>query len=458
MALPYCPGVDFARQIKYNNGMNQNTKAPLMNMLADYAEKNTFRGHMPGHKGRSLFDAFAFDITELSFSDDLFNPQAAILEEEKLLAAAAGARHTKMLTGGASLGIACILAPFAGKPVILSRASHRSVLDACVLFGITPYFIEDELPCTAQPSPAQYMKAVSRRADAAALFVTTPDYFGRCLPLADIARQAKKAGMALLADEAHGAHLPYFAGMLPESAGLHADAWVQSVHKTQYGLSQAALMHFNSTELFQQALALYPMLATSSPSYPIMASIAESRRLFAGLNKQKFLAQVSALCQSLAQGDCPPVQYENADVTRLVLDVSAAGGGAVAAKHLERAGFFAEMAYGRLLVFILTPAQTDFAPFIKAVATLPKAPLYIEKTMTWRPERLVPLREAAFAQKEWVPLSEAAGRISGVFAGPYPPGYPAVTPGERITGPCVRALRGGAFGLQNRKIGVLHIP
>ena len=67
------------------------------------------------------------------------------------------------------------------------------------------------------------------------------------------------------------------------------------------------------------------------------------------------------------------------------------------------------------------------------------------------PERAVPLREAFFAPSEAVPLERAAGRVSAVPAGPYPPGVALVTPGERVTEELAAYLRAlgprRAFGL-----------
>lgn len=66
-------------------------------------------------------------------------------------------------------------------------------------------------------------------------------------------------------------------------------------------------------------------------------------------------------------------------------------------------------------------------------------------------ERAVPLREAFFAPSEAVPLERAAGHVSAVPAGPYPPGVALVTPGERVTEEMAAYLRAlgprRAFGL-----------
>lgn len=52
-------------------------------------------------------------------------------------------------------------------------------------------------------------------------------------------------------------------------------------------------------------------------------------------------------------------------------------------------------------------------------------------------------REAFFADVEQVPIEQAEGRIAAEMASPYPPGVPAVAPGERINADVIAYLRTG---------------
>ncbi|MEV5645752.1 hypothetical protein AB0L67_37420 [Streptomyces flaveolus] len=58
------------------------------------------------------------------------------------------------------------------------------------------------------------------------------------------------------------------------------------------------------------------------------------------------------------------------------------------------------------------------------------------------PQVMLP-RDAFFGPAEAVPLDRAAGRVAAEVITPYPPGVPAVLPGERLTGPVLRYLRSG---------------
>ena len=52
-------------------------------------------------------------------------------------------------------------------------------------------------------------------------------------------------------------------------------------------------------------------------------------------------------------------------------------------------------------------------------------------------------RDAFFAAAEAVPLAEAVGRVAAEQITPYPPGIPAVVPGERLTAEVLDYLRTG---------------
>jgi lysine decarboxylase len=53
-------------------------------------------------------------------------------------------------------------------------------------------------------------------------------------------------------------------------------------------------------------------------------------------------------------------------------------------------------------------------------------------------------RAAFFSDHERVSADQAAGRIAAETAAPYPPGVPALAPGERIQGDVLAALQAEA--------------
>ena len=64
-------------------------------------------------------------------------------------------------------------------------------------------------------------------------------------------------------------------------------------------------------------------------------------------------------------------------------------------------------------------------------------------------ETVMAPRDAFFAAVEQVPADEAAGRIAAEQITPYPPGIPAVVPGEQLTNSIVEYLRTGVAAGMN---------
>jgi arginine decarboxylase len=63
--------------------------------------------------------------------------------------------------------------------------------------------------------------------------------------------------------------------------------------------------------------------------------------------------------------------------------------------------------------------------------------------VSWRisPQPVLSPRDAFFAPRERVPAADAAGRVAAETIAPYPPGIPAIAPGELLTTDLLDALR-----------------
>jgi lysine decarboxylase len=66
--------------------------------------------------------------------------------------------------------------------------------------------------------------------------------------------------------------------------------------------------------------------------------------------------------------------------------------------------------------------------------------------VSWRisPQPVLSPRDAFFAPRERVPAAGAAGRVAAETISPYPPGIPAIAPGELVTTDLLDALRAEA--------------
>lgn len=437
-------------------------EAPLVKALEGVKGRLSF--HMPAHKGKAgiLPLEAGLDLTELSVTDNLYDARGPIREAQRLAALSAHAAATLFLTNGSTCGVEAMLcyAARTGDKVILPRASHMSAISACALYGLTPVWVDAFADGGGAPftPEAELISAIKANPDAACVLVTRPDYYGRLLPLAAIAAAAHEAGMLLIVDEAHGAHMSW----LP-AAGIYipagrraqvpagamdsgADICVQSAHKTLPALTGGAYLHCGRGIDAERLCRCVALTQSSSPSFLIMASL-DAARAYMDKSGAAELARAAELCEGLNR-HC--VEYEDilparmyfdtpCDRTRLALDVSGRGiTGFEAMRALEAMGIDAELADGRRLVMIAScaDASADFARLKKAISALPHGSGDFESPRASRMPRgsyAMSIRRAALGDTERVPLAGAAGHVAARAIGAYPPGVPVCVPGERIS-------------------------
>ena len=101
----------------------------------------------------------------------------------------------------------------AGDKIILPRNVHKSVINALVLCGATPVYVNPEvdkkLGISLGMELPEVERAVKENPDATCILVNNPTYYGICSDLRSIVKLAHDHGMLALVDEAHGTHL-YF--------------------------------------------------------------------------------------------------------------------------------------------------------------------------------------------------------------------------------------------------------
>jgi len=419
--------------------------------------------HMPASQGRAPFSSFCpyrLDTTELPVTDDLYRPTGAIAEAERLAAKSAGAGATLMTPGGSTAGLHAMLlyACKRGDEVILPRNAHLSCLNLCATAGLTPVFAEPSFTAEGRPytAPAAYARALEEHPRAPAALALHSDYYGLLTDLPAVVRETHARGRLLLCDEAHGAYFNWREDV-PNAGACGADLFVQSAHKTLPALTPGAWLHAMAGVDAERLRGALRMVQTSSPSFPIMLSLDEARawmdlrgpaacdRLAAAL--ERFRAEAAGL--GFADGQASPPPGMRYDRLRLVL--RAPMGGLLLQAALERRGLDVEMCDGDGVVCILSlldgPArlrkllkalravsrEAGRAPERAETAALPKP-----RPEAWPPRRM-PMSEAAFAPSQPMPLSQAAGRVSAVNVGPYPPGTAWLTAGDEVT-PEVLAL------------------
>ena len=412
---------------------------PLYDALRAYAERAAARFHMPGHKGKALplaeLEALApIDVTELPGTGNLYEPGEPFDTAQALWAERFGFEQCQFLTGGSTQGVhtglALCCAP--GDKVLMDRGCHRSAFNALALLDLEPVWLERPWPesenLTGPISPETVEKMLGQYPDIKTVCITSPTYAGVLSDIGAIARVAHAHGARLFVDGAHGAHLPFLG--LPPFEG--ADAVVVSAHKTLPAMGQTALLFVRGfdPDRTRQMASVY---GSSSPSYPMMASLDAARDWMEREGIQEYgraalrVAELRQKFPSLRPGDGLSL-----DPARLVLKAKDGRG---FARELERRGIFPEMEDGGHVVLICTchdggtafqlleSALDELRPLMGDCPPLPAPPL---------PAAALTPRQALFAPSETVPLERSAGRISACQLAPYPPGVPVIAPGETI--------------------------
>ena len=256
----------------------------LQHQLLDYAASGPYPLHMPGHKRRMAPAPGlpqGWDLTEVEGVDDLHAATGILADAMERTAELHHAARTWYLVGGSTCGLLAgirALAP-AGSKVICARNCHKAVYHAIELGGLRPRWLMPPLVegwgICGSISPGQVAAALADTPDAACVILTSPTYEGVISDIAAIARLCHARHIPLLVDEAHGAHLGLFPGWPDSAVTLGADLVVQSAHKTLPSLTQTAYLHLGRDSLadpdeVERQLGVFE---TSSPSYPLMASL-----------------------------------------------------------------------------------------------------------------------------------------------------------------------------------------
>ncbi len=450
--------------------------APLYDALRALAGTDPLRMHMPGHKGRPIAGHFAgaaaIDFTELPGTGNLYLADGPIHEAELSFARFAGAERCCFLTGGSTLGLYAMLAAAArpGERVLLDRGSHKAAYNACAVLGLEAEYLYAPLLSPfgiASGITPEALDAALEKGRFRAVLVTSPTYYGICLPLRELAETAHRHGVLLLVDGAHGAHFP--AVGLPSACALGADAEVCSAHKTLPALGQTALL-YSSASLEAPLRGAASVFGTSSPSYLLMASMDLGRDALEGADGVRYRAaaeKTDALRRQLLQETpflplTPELAGRPLDPCRLTVCTAAGGLTGFEAEALLRGkhGVYCEMADDRNLVFILTCADTpaDFDRLRGALAALPFSGggLLPPPEETPRAQRILSLREAFFSPKEEVLQAEAEGAVCGGLFAPYPPGIPILAYGEKIEKIHLAYLRKKRYNREG-KLSVLRL-
>lgn len=437
----------------------------IYNQLQKY--KNADKAfHMPGHKGRGdfakLFPVAELDVTELTWSDNLACPNGIIAAAQRDVAEILGAKKSYFLTDGSSSGVMTMIFAVSkrGKKLIVPRGCHQSVWNACRLFGIEPIAVRGKIVegIMLPPDPEEIRLLLKKYDGISGMIATSPDYYGNVSPLKEYSEILREENCLLLVDGAHGAHLAF--DERQKYAGTYADIWVDGAHKTLFTLTQGAVLNLNDNSLIPDVEEGLNIFRTTSPSYPVMASVEYGIKLFA--NDSSYLSRAREAAQTLKSDKFFTV-YSSDDWAKLAIDCKPFGISAdFAAEELENRGINCEFSDGRYILVYLSPAVTadDMRRLIEVLkSVLCDSRLknsYRTRDLEIPASKNFGFQYALNCPHEWIALDNSVGRICAQNTGITPPCIPVCVIGELITDGAVRTLKSGkTFGLSQGRIKVV---
>ncbi|MDM5237091.1 aminotransferase class I/II-fold pyridoxal phosphate-dependent enzyme [Bacillus cereus] len=440
--------------------MNQN-RMPLYEALIEFKERGPLSFHVPGHKNgvnfpqeaaREFKDILSIDVTELTGLDDLHSPFECIDEAQKLLADVYGAKKSWFLINGSTVGNLAMILSCCGEHdiVLVQRNCHKSIINGLKLAGANPIFLDtwiDEVYNVPVGIRDEVIKeAIERYPNAKALILTHPNYYGMGMDLEASIAYAHAHKIPVLVDEAHGAHF-CIGEPFPKSALAYgADIVVHSAHKTLPAMTMGSYLHINSRLVKEEKVSIYlSMLQSSSPSYPIMASLDIARFTLASI-KEKGHDEIVEFFRRFKEGLCsiPQIailQYPLQDELKVTVQTRCQLSGYELQSLFEKGGIYTEMADPYNVLFIL-PMQVN-EQYMKAIDIMRVALQHYavkDKSESIRYTYKGGFSPLAYTYKQLegcktkvVPIEEAVGMIAAEMVIPYPPGIPLIIYGERIT-------------------------
>ena len=442
--------------------------APIYEALERFRRMRIVPFDVPGHKhgrgNKELVELLgercvSIDVNSMKPLDNLCHPVSVIKDAEQLAAEAIHASHAFLMVGGTTSSVQAMVLSCCkkGDKIILPRNVHRSVINALVLCGAIPIYVNPDvdhnLGISLGMKVSQVEMAIQKHPDAVAVFVNNPTYYGICSDLRSIVKKAHAHCMKVLVDEAHGTHF-YFGENLPVSAmEAGADMASVSMHKSGGSLTQSSFLLVGPSMHAGYVRQIINLTQTTSGSYLLLSSLDISRRNLVLRGRESF-ARVAALAdyareeinriggyyafsKELINGD----SIYDFDTTKLSIHTLEIGLAGIEVYDILRDEYDIQIEFGDIGNILAYLSIGDRIQEIeRLVSALAEVKRRYQKDKTGmlsqeyiEPEVIMSPQDSFYAEKEAVPIRESEGRICSEFVMCYPPGIPILAPGEKIT-------------------------
>lgn len=444
------------------------TVAPLYEAMKEHRLNRVVPFDVPGHKGGrgnttlTEFlgkDCLKNDVNSMKPLDNLCHPISVIKQAQEIAADAFGAANAFFIVNGATGAVQAMIMSVCkrGDKIILPRNVHRSAINALVVCGATPVYVNpgvnSELGIPLGMTPEDVEKAIIANPDAKAVLVNNPTYYGICSDLKRITEIAHKHGLYVLCDEAHGTHFYFGENLPPSGMSVGADMASVSVHKTGGSLTQSAMLLMNERVNSDYVRQIINLTQTTSASYLLMVSLDLARQNLALHGKEFYTKtvefaeyarrEINAVGGYYAFADelCNGKDFFAFDKTKLSVHTRAMGLAGIEVYDLLRDEYGIQIEFGDIgnILAIITggDSKLEIERLLSALSEIKR--LYSRSAVGLfdheyiNPIVELPPQEAFYAEQESLPLDETDGRVCAEFVMCYPPGIPILAPGERIT-------------------------
>ena len=432
-------------------------KTLILDFVRGYAESDTARFHMPGHKGTGPLGCESLDITEISGADELFCADGIIAESEKNASELFGSYKTLYSTEGSSLAIRAMLAlaisdtPYGERPLILAtRNAHKAFIYSAALLDFDIEWLYPKNPshiCSCSVSADEVKIAITnmdRRP--VALYVTSPDYLGGMCDIKGLSEVCRELGVLLLVDNAHGAYLNFLDTPMHPMA-LGADMCCDSAHKTLPVLTGGAYLHIahRASRFADMAKDKMALFASTSPSYLTLASLDACNAYLDGEYRGGLSSAILRIEKIKALARERKIPILEGEPSKLTVCIAKCGYTEEQFRRmLKESCIEAEFIDSDYAVFMLNEknSESDFSQLEGFILALPLCEAIKKEPLTFSaPRQKISVREAMLAKSESVPVEKALGRICATPSVSCPPAVPLVISGEEIDENTISALK-----------------
>ena len=448
--------------------MEDQKRAPIYEALQALRRKRVVPFDVPGHKrGRGNPElvkllgeqCVGLDVNSMKPLDNLCHPVSIIRDAENLTAEAFGAAHAFLMVGGTTSAVQSMILSVckAGDEIILPRNVHKSAINALVLCGARPVYVEmsvqDRIGIALGMENEKLKAAIKKHPHAVAVLVNNPTYYGICSDLKEIVQIAHQHQMKVLVDEAHGTHLSFHEELPISAMQAGADMAAISMHKSGGSLTQSSILLTGKEMNPEHIRQIINLTQTTSASYLLLSSLDISRRNLALRGRESFdkvmmmaeyarneINQIGgyyAYGRELVDGK----SVYDFDVTKLSVHTQGIGLTGIEVYDLLRDEYDIQIEFGdigNILAYIsIGDRIQDIERLVGALADIRRLYQRDGKDLIVgeyiQPEVILSPQEAFYRPRKMLPIKESAGNVCGEFAMCYPPGIPILAPGELIT-------------------------